>query len=108
MGEIFLLLQVSTSGFDSSDDEPSSGYQTSHLLSPQATLVKFATNLKLNNMKVILHCQDLYRNQLVICQLQANLAMTQAGQEPSKYIGSMDINEMKYYAQGHFYQASFY
>ena len=108
MGEIFLLLQVSTSGFDSSDDEPSSGYQTSHILSPQATLVKFATNLKLNNMKVILHCQDLYRNQLVICQLQANLAMTQAGQEPSKYIGSMDINEMKYYAQGHFYQASFY
>ena len=97
-------LQDSTSGFDSSDDEPSSGYQTSHIMSPQNSPVKSATSFKVNNMKVVLHCQDLYRNHLLICPLQAQLAITHSSQEPQKHIGSFDINEMKYYAQGHFYQ----
>ena len=97
---------TSTSGFDSSDEEPSSGYQTSHILSPQIVSIKSATTFKVTNLKVVLHCRDLYRNHLLICPIQAQAAITQAGQEPCKLVGSVDINEMKYYAQGHFYQVS--
>ena len=97
-------MQDTTSGFDSSDDEPSSGYQTSHILSPQLFPAKSVTNVTMTRMKVILHCQDLYRNHLVICPVQTHLNITQGGAEPGKYVGSVDIDQILYLAQGQFYQ----
>ena len=87
----------------SSEDDPSSGYQTSQALSPLSSPSLSSLHLSLPPTRFVFHCSDQLRNGLLIVPFSANLAVT-SGTQPDKYVASLDINEARYYVGGEFYQ----
>ena len=87
----------------SSEDDPSSGYQTSQALSPLSSPCLSSLHLSLPPTRLVFHCSDQLRNGLLIVPLSANLVVT-SGTQPDKYVASLDINEARYYVGGEFYQ----
>ena len=87
----------------SSEDDPSSGYQTSQALSPLSSPCLSSLQWSLPPTRFVFHCSDQLRNGLLIVPLSANLAVT-SGTQPDKYVASLDINETRYYVGGEFYQ----
>ena len=87
----------------SSEDDPSSGYQTSQALSPLSSPCLSSLQWSLPPTRLVFHCSDQLRNGLLIVPVSGNLVVT-SGTQPDKYVASLDINEARYYVGGEFYQ----
>ena len=88
----------------SSEDDPSSGYQTSQALSPLSSSPCLSSlQMSCPGTCLVLHCSDQPRNGLLILPLVANVAIT-SGKQPDKHVASLDVNEAKYYVGGQSYQ----
>lgn len=61
--------ESTTSSLDSSDDELSSGYETSEIKSPQVKVQRnFKTVLKVPGNTIVFHCSGDLRNNILICK----------------------------------------
>ena len=93
---------------ESSEDEPSSGYQTSEVKSPQILLNQKIIHsvLKIHNTSLIYHCSDEFRNNLIICQLDLKVEKENDEKGIIRNHGILNINKLTHYVNGEFSEVS--
>ena len=93
---------------ESSEDEPSSGYQTSEVKSPQNLVNQKIIHsvLKIHNTSLIYHCSDELRNNLIMCQLDLKVEKENDEKGIIRNHGILNINKLTHYINGEFSEIS--
>ena len=89
---------------ESSEDEPSSGYQTSEVKSPQILVNQKMIHSvwKIHNTSVIYHCTDELRNNLIICQFDLKMEKENDEKGIIRNHINLNINKLTHYVNGEF------
>ena len=92
---------------DSSDDEPSSGYQTSDLKSPQSKIRKNSKiKIDIPNTCIVVHCQDQERNNTLFCWTDLSWEKIVSDKNTTMKNGSLGIKNMNFYSNGEIFNVS--
>ena len=89
---------------ESSEDEPSSGYQTSEVKSPQIldNQKMIHSVWKIHNTSMIYHCSDEFRNNLIICQFDFKMEKENDEKGILTNQTNLNINKLTHYINGEF------
>ena len=89
-----------STAFDSTDEEQSSGYQTSDLKSPQLQMKKRKTVWNMPSTCVVYHCSDDYRNNLLIFNYELKHETTLEDREDIRMQFYLNVDKVSHYISG--------
>ena len=100
--------EESDTDVETSDEEPSSGYQTSDVKSPQNPINQkhIHSVWKIPNTSLVYHCSDEYRNNLLICQFDLKIEQENDGKRFVRKHINLTINKLSHYLNGEFSEVS--
>ena len=104
-----ILCQITNSSdLDSSIDEPSSGYQTSEIKSPQMkNLVKQTkTNISMPTFGIVYHCSDTYRHNLFMSKFDIRVENVSSEEELLKKHAYISMENFAHYYKGNIFEVS--
>ena len=93
---------------ESSEDEPSSGYQTSEVKSPQILVnPKMISSVwVMHKTSMIYHCSDEFRNNLIICQFDFKVEKEDDEKGNVRNYTNLNIHKFTHFVNGEFSEVS--